>query len=72
VYDRISIVFVKFARDLVEVETSFEPWKWISNKYIYTYCPILLISGKSVNTKETLANFLENTFKNESVGERTD
>jgi hypothetical protein len=38
----------------------------------YTYCPILVNPGKSVNTKETLAKSLENTFKNESVGERTD
>jgi hypothetical protein len=38
----------------------------------YTYCPILLNSGKSVKTKETLAKVLENTFKNESVGESTD
>jgi hypothetical protein len=39
---------------------------------IYTFCPILVNPGKSINTKETLAKFLENTFKNESVGERTD
>ena len=39
---------------------------------IYTFCPIFVNPGKSVNIKETLAKFLENNFKNEAVGERTD
>ena len=60
-----------FARDLVEVETSFEHENGFVTS-IYTFCPIFVNPGKSVNIKETLAKFLENTFKNESVGERTD
>jgi hypothetical protein len=39
---------------------------------IYIFCPIFVNPRKSVNIKETLAKVLENTFKNEAVGERTD
>lgn len=35
VYGRISIALWSFARDLVEVETSFGHEKWFCNKYIY-------------------------------------
>ena len=70
-YGRISIALWCFARDLVEVETSFEHEKWICNKYINLlshFCKSRKISKHKVNFGKTFIKYFQKRIRRRKNG----